>query len=107
MTCDNVNKNFQVTLVWNPPNSIGGLSVEIKRYLLNITGPPGFTCPPEQCNVTTTNTTITGLMCNTSYNVTVRAVNCAGEGSDLVVSVVPPGERLHCTQYYYYSNSVH
>ena len=44
--------------------------------------PPGFVCPPEQCNVTTTNTTnITGLSCSTEYNFTVRAVNCVGSSS--------------------------
>ena len=53
----------------------------MERYLVNVTGLPGFNCPPDQCNVTTTNTTITGLKCNTSYMVTVRAVNCIGEGT--------------------------
>ena len=85
-------ENFQVTLQWQPPNNTGGLNVEIKHYLVNVTGPPGFSCPLDQCNITTTNTTITGLKCNTRYIVTVRAVNCIGEGDAVSVNIVPPGE---------------
>ena len=70
--CDAVNGN-QVTLNWT---NTGGL-----YYLLNVTGPAGYICPADQCNVTTTNTTITGLLCNTNYTVTVRAVNCAGSSA--------------------------
>ena len=69
LTCDPVNGN-QVTLNWT---NTGGL-----YYLLNVTGPAGYTCPADQCNVTTINTTITGLLCSSNYTVTVRAVNCAG-----------------------------
>ena len=76
-----------VTLRWTPPNSTGGLGVVIAHYVVSVTGPVGYTCPPEQCNVTTTNTTLTGLPCNTSYIVTVRAVNCRGEGTSS-----PPAE---------------
>ena len=85
----------QVTLEWSPPTDTGGVGVEIEHYLVTVTGPPGFNCPPDQCNVTTTNTTITGLMCNTNYMVTVRAVNCIGEGSPtqpITVTLEPPGE---------------
>ena len=77
-TCHNVNGN-QVTLQWTPPTNTGGQGVEIERYLLTVTGPVGFTCPPSQCSVTANTTTITGLQCGTSYMVTVRAVNCIGE----------------------------
>ena len=86
-TCDDVNGN-QFTLEWSPPNDTVGPSVEIEYYLVNVTGPPGFNCPPDQCNVTTNSTTITGLKCNTSYMVTVRAVNCIGEGSQSAPSLI-------------------
>ena len=75
-TCDAMGGGNQVTLQWTSPNYTGGQ--EISRYLVDVSG---FVCPPHQCNVTTTNTTITGLLCNTSYTVTVRAVNCIGEGT--------------------------
>ena len=75
-TCDAMGGGNQVTLQWTSPNYTGGQ--EILRYLVDVSG---FACPPHQCNVTTTNTTITGLLCNTSYTVTVRAVNCIGEGN--------------------------
>ena len=55
--------------------------MNIEHYIVNVTGSENFVCPPNQCNVTTTNTTITGLLCNTSYIVTVRAVNFLGEGN--------------------------
>ena len=72
---------------------------EIEMYLLDVTGQPGFTCSPDQCkvvNATTTN--ITGLIYNTSYMITVRAVNCIGEGnySQPLVIDVPPTK---CGQY--------
>ena len=82
----------QVTLVWTPPTNTGGPSVEIEQYLVNVTGPPGFNCPPDQCNVITTSTTITGLKCNTSYMVIVRAVNCIGVGSPTEPLVITPGK---------------
>ena len=81
----NANKSItigNVSLEWTQPNDTGGQGVDIERYMLNVTGPAGYTCPADQCNVTTTNTTITGLLCNTSYTVTVRAVNCIGESKN-------------------------
>ena len=99
-SCNDVNGN-QFILDWSPPTNTGGPSVEIEHYLVNVTGPPGFNCPPDQCNVTTTSTTITGLKCNTSYIVTVRAVNCIGEGTlttPVVINVDTRGEfEAHCT----------
>ena len=81
----------QVALQWTAPNKTGGQGVEIKRYLLNVTGQPEYNCPTDQCNVTTTNTTITGLQCNTSYTISVKAVNCykKGNSSKFVVITVP------------------
>ena len=68
----------QVTLAWSPPS---GQVVEIEYYLVDVAEPAEITCLLDQCNVTTTNTTITGLLCNTSYTITVTAVNCRGKGT--------------------------
>ena len=76
-SCDSVTGN-QVTIQWTPPTYTGG--VDIEGYLVNVTGPAGYTCPPDQCNVTTTSTTLTGLQCNTTYQISVRAVTCIGVG---------------------------
>ena len=82
-SCDPMSGN-QVTLQWTPPTDTGGDNVIIEHYVVDVTGPAGVTCSPEPCNMisgTTTNTTITGLLCNTNYTFTVRAVNCRGEGN--------------------------
>ena len=79
--CTNNGSIGHVSLEWTQPNDTSGQDLTIEHYVVNVTGPAGFTCPADQCNVTTTNTTITGLLCNTSYTVTVRAVNCIGEGN--------------------------
>ena len=73
--------NGQATLEWAPPTNTGGEGVSIERYIVSVTtaSGTGYTCPPDQCNVTTPNTTITGLQLNTSYTVAVTAVNCAGQ----------------------------
>ena len=84
MSCDDGLRAF---LNWNPPTNTGGEGVRIDRYLVNVTRPDGYTCPPDQCNVTTPFTTITGLQCNTSYTVAVRAVNSVGESV--------PSEAIH------------
>ena len=81
LACDLSDSSNQATLQWAPPTNTGGLGVVITHYVVSVTGPAEYTCPPEQCNVTTTNTTLTGLQCNTNYIVTVRAVNCRGEGN--------------------------
>ena len=70
-----------MSLEWTQPNDTSGHDLTIEHYIVNVTGPAEFTCPADQCNVTTTNTTITGLLCNTSYTVTLKAVNCIGEGN--------------------------
>ena len=70
-----------VTLQWTPPTNTGGQGVMITHYVL--TGlPQSASCSTGPCdNITSTTTTITGLQCNTSYNVSVRAVNCRGIGA--------------------------
>ena len=79
--CDSFSGN-QVTLQWTPPTDTGGPGVNITHYVVDINGPAGVTCSPEPCNmISGTTTTITGLLCNTNYTVTVRAVNCRGEGT--------------------------
>ena len=46
-----------------------------------------------------TATTITGLQCNTSYNVSVRVVNCRGNGasSNIDIIVQPAPSLCPCT----------
>ena len=80
LTCDS-NSN-QVTLQWTPPTNTGGQGVVITHY--NITGlPQSASCSTGPCDmVDSTATTITGLQCNTSYRVAVRAVNCRGIGTN-------------------------
>ena len=85
-----MNRN-QVTLTWTQPNNTGGQNVNISRYLLDVIDPAGFICPADQCNVTTTTTTITGLLCNTNYTVTVRAVNCVNKGDPSTFEVIEVG----------------
>ena len=92
-TCGGSNGN-QVTLQWTPPTNTGGQGVVITHY--NITGlPQSASCSPDPCDmVDGTATSITGLQCNTSYTVAVRAVNCRGSvGSSLQVPINlrPPG----------------
>ena len=79
LTCDS-NDNNQITLQWTPPTNT---SVVITHY--ELTGLPQYaTCSPGPCDmINDTNTTLTGLQCNTSYMVSVRAVSdsCAGNGT--------------------------
>ena len=69
------------SLHWTPPNNTGGHDVVIEHYQL--TGlPQSATCSPGPCDMITDNTTtITGLLCDTIYNVSVRAINCIGSGN--------------------------
>ena len=94
--CGSSNGN-QVTLQWTPPTNTGGQGVVITHY--NITGlPQSAICSPGPCDmVDGTATTITGLQCNTSYMVSVRAVNCVGVGSSLQMSINlrPPGMYIN------------
>ena len=91
LTCEG-GSNMAVTLQWTPPTNTGGQGVVITHY--NITGlPQRAICSPGPCDmVDGTATTITGLQCNTSYSVAVRAVNCRGIGnsSNLIAITVQP-----------------
>ena len=83
-----------VTLQWTPPTNTGGQGVVITHY--NITGlPQSASCSTGPCDmVDGTGTTITGLQCNTSYTVAVRAVNCRGIGSSSNSSFKSPSNLL-------------
>ena len=81
LTCDS-NSNMPVTLQWTPPTNTGGQGVEIEHYMLTGLPQSASCCPAGPCDrIVGTMTTITGLQCNTSYNVSVRAVNCRGNGT--------------------------
>ncbi len=73
-----------ITLDWNPPSSTGGVSV---RYVLTISPTPLSGSP---VTVETTSAQIT-VSYNTPYNVTVRAVNCAGMSNDVNMMILPIG----------------
>ncbi len=64
-----------LTLTWSPPSSTGCVSV---NYTLTISPPPLSGSP---VTVETNSTQIT-VSYNTPYNVTIRAVNCAGVSSE-------------------------
>ena len=90
----------QVTLQWTPPTNTGGQGVVIIHY--SIAGlPQSASCSPDPCDmVDSTATTITGILCDDSYMVSVKAVNCRGKGSSLQVPINlnPPGKcmKLQC-----------
>ena len=90
----------QVTLLWTPPTNTGGQGVMITHYA--VTGiPQSASCSTGPCDmVNGTTTTITGLQCNDSFIVSVKAFNCRGGGSSLQVPINlnPPGTymKLQC-----------
>ncbi len=69
-----------VTLEWDSPSSTGGVSVS---YVLTISPTPLSGSP---VTVETTSAHIT-VSYNTPYNVTIRAVNCAGNSSDVMDTI--------------------
>ena len=94
-TCDG-DSNMAVTLQWTPPTNTGGQGMMITHYML-IGLPQSASCSTGPCdNITSTTTTITGLQCNTSYNVSVRAVNCRGNGnfSNSIQIIVQPAPSM-------------
>ena len=85
-----------VSLQWTTPT--GGQSVDIHYNVVDVTGPAGVTCLPEPCNmISGTTTTVTGLLCNANYTVTVSAVNCIGQGppSQPVIETRSSGNYLY------------
>ena len=79
--------NFTLPLNWTSPTDTGGPDVQIDCYLLTVTE---INDPSYLINVTDTNTTITGLNCSRSYNISLRAVNCVGVSDAVVITVAPP-----------------
>ncbi len=77
---DGVNSSL-LTLTWSPPSSTGGVSVS---YTLTISPPPLSSLP---VTMETTSAQIT-VSYNTPYNMTIRAVNCAGM-SDIIETAIP------------------
>ena len=73
-----------LTLAWSPPFFTGGVSVS---YTLIISPPP---LSGSLVIMETTSTQIT-VSYNTPYNVTIRAVNCAGMSDDSTVTIAPIG----------------
>ena len=69
-----------ITLDWDSPSSTGGVSVS---YVLTISPTPLSGSP---VTVETTSAQIT-VSYNTPYNVTIRADNCAGSSSDVMVMI--------------------
>ena len=65
-----------ITLEWDPPSSTGGVSVS---YVLTISPTPLSGSPTTSAQIT--------VSYNTPYNVTIRAVNCAGSSSDVMVKI--------------------
>ena len=87
VSCDLVSGSYQAMLQWSGDTSH-------THYQVEVTSPAGFVCPPEQCNITTTITTITGLRCATNYSLTVRAVNCAGQGNTTTITLPVEGDII-------------
>ena len=77
---DSVNSSL-LTLTWSLPSSTGGVSVT--GYTLTISPLPLSGLP---VTVETNSTQIT-VSYNTPYNVTIRAVNCAGNSSDTLGTI--------------------
>ncbi len=74
-----------ITLEWDPPSSTaaGGVSVS---YVLTISPTPLFGSPV--ITVETTSAQIT-VSYNTPYNVTIKAVNCAGMSDASMLFTIP------------------
>ena len=72
-----------ITLEWDPPFSTGGVSVS---YILTISPTPLY---GSSVTIGTTSAQIT-ISYNTLYNVTIRAVNCAGMNESQIVDLSKP-----------------
>ncbi|XP_064395749.1 uncharacterized protein LOC135342833 [Halichondria panicea] len=70
-----------ITLEWDPPFSTGGVSVS---YILTISPTPLY---GSSVTIGTTSAQIT-ISYNTLYNVTIRAVNCAGMNESQIVDLI-------------------
>ncbi len=72
-----------ITLEWDPPSSTGGVSVS---YVLTISPTPlsGSPVTVETMHLSTDNHL---LQQYTPYNMTIRADNCAGSSTDVMVTI--------------------
>ena len=96
LKCDSNGIN-EITLQWTPPTTM------ITHY--ELAGLPQYaTCSPGPCDmINGTTTTITGLRCNTSYMVSVRAFNAScginGALSDPIKIIFHPNTSCSIGQY--------
>ncbi len=79
-TTQNQPSSSIITLEWDTPSSTGGVSVS---YVLTISPTPISGSPVT----TETNSVQITVSYNTPYNVTIRAVNCAGSSSDVILMI--------------------
>ena len=95
VSCDLVSGSYQAMLQWSGDTSHTHYQVHVE-----VASPAGFVCPPEQCNITTTTTTITGLSCATNYYIlAISAFNCAGQGNTSTITL--PVEGKDCVSDYF------
>ncbi len=73
-----------LTLTWSPPSSNGGMSVS---YTLTISPLP-LSGSPATMEINFIQITVSY---NTLYNVTIRAVNCAGMSDGSTITIAPIG----------------
>jgi hypothetical protein len=72
-----------VSLSWSPPTQ--GV-VDVDYYLISVTPEPN-SCSSNQCQVSSTSTTIDNLQHGTFYTFSIRAVNCAGTGTSTSLNI--------------------
>ena len=93
MSCDLVSGSYQAMLQWSGDTSHTHYQVHVE-----VASPAGFVCPPEQCNITTTTTTITGLSCATNYyTLAISAFNCAGQSNSTTITL--PVKGIDCDSF--------
>ena len=82
-----------VSLSCSSPSSTGG--TDLIHYIITVDPlPETGACPDSQCRVTSTDTILTNLMYGITYNVTIKAVNCAGSGPLETLSLTIVGQGM-------------
>ena len=85
VSCDLASGSYQAMVQWSG-------DADHTHYQVEVTSPAEFVCPPEQCNITTTTTTITGLSCATNYyTLAISAFNCAGQSNSTTITLSVKG----------------
>lgn len=74
--------NTTITFSWDPPQGYGVKTV-VDYYLLSITPTSLYPPPSTVVNGTSVNVTV---QYNLDYTATLSAVNCAGEGSYIILA---------------------